>query len=264
MNVSLVIYCVAIVLINYSSSCPQGWKRLRDSTDKKCFRLFEEQVDYFSALEKCRLQEAHIVTIVSERQNLLLEETFLHTDEHVHHDSSFMLESDDDTKGSWIGLMRVSSGVSDSAFRWITGDRLNFSQWDIDEPREERRNCFTLSLNGRWSSQHCNKKNQFICEIEDDHESTMKTRIAVFNRELNELQAYKQLSFQQLDSQIECILILAGFCCLMFTVVATQVYCGSFSRLSLSSVSRNNDKREQENTYNNNFPSLTFDTNAIH
>lgn len=265
MNVSLdVIYFVIINLIKFSYTCPQGFKNLIDSKENKCYQLFDEEVDYFSALEKCRSLNSHLVTIESKHDNMMLEETFSRdTDDHHHHyHHPVFLDHGNNDYAVWIGLMRSSNGNSDSSFRWINGNRLNYTNWDKDEPSDNRRNCFLLINSGHWTGDHCNKKFPFICEIESDFESSIiHSRVMMFNHQLKQLQQDKQIFFHQLDIQIECILALTCLSCFMILIIIAQLYFGFFRCRRTPHLTRNNDKNEQENTYNNNFPSLSFENN---
>lgn len=271
MTVPIVVRSVLIVNILLAATectfnCPKGWKSYINSNSKvvKCYREGKEQVDFFTAIDRCRSVNSQVVSINSHAENMLLQHLFYdhHSDEddasrHVPDDEHFHTHHGD--KFIWISAMRSLPENSDHSFRWIYGQRLNYSNWDMKEPSDVKENCAVITSNGFWSSVYCYTKHSYVCEIEPGLEEKMKQqRLVIFNRELIEITNERDALSEDLDSQLKRIFILTGLSGVTLLVIAGQIYSGSF-RWRKQLRNPTNVKNEQENTYNNNFPSLNFE-----
>ena len=72
----------------------------------------------------------------------------------------------------WIGLWRDGGPTQTNRFVWITGESLDYENWNNNEPNEGNTACVRLRAdNKRWSDQTCNpQQNQSrryaLCERE--------------------------------------------------------------------------------------------------
>ena len=260
MKPSALIIFFMLTCIHRISTCPRGWKSLRNITKiSKCYRLSKDKGDFFSALDACRNLDAEIVTIESHDENMLLQHLFYDNQPHEDEDDHYPHHHDDEGKFIWIGAMRTLPDNSNQSFRWIYGDRLTYSNWDMNEPSNEKENCAAMRSNGFWLSLYCYKKLHYVCEIDPGMEEKIKhQRLVLFTRELNEITDKKKFLTEDLDTHVKYIYILSGLSALATLIIAGQIHYGSFQwKKELCNLT--NIKNEQENTYNNNFPSLNFE-----
>ncbi|XP_078020322.1 C-type mannose receptor 2-like isoform X2 [Epinephelus lanceolatus] len=108
----------------------------------KRFHLIEEEMSWPQAQSYCR---EHHTDLVSGDQQL--------------EDNKFKREyKSNEYEYVWIGLFRDS-------WRWSDGSNHSFRYWDLELFRDEdsSKKCAVTLLDGKWSSDECNKTKPFFC-----------------------------------------------------------------------------------------------------
>uniref|UniRef100_A0A1I7TC45 C-type lectin domain-containing protein n=1 Tax=Caenorhabditis tropicalis TaxID=1561998 RepID=A0A1I7TC45_9PELO len=72
----------------------------------------------------------------------------------------------------WIG---ASDAAQIKDWRWRDGSKLNFTNWNIGQPLEDR-HCGAMALSsGKWFSELCTNKHQFLCQYPNGDYPTQST-----------------------------------------------------------------------------------------
>lgn len=275
MNILLVIniFISYFYCINCHLNCPLGWKYAKNVTKdsiNKCYRLSREKANFFVSLDNCRKLNGELVVVENINENMLLQHWFMKDNplRSKGYDEDAYEEGDEIS--IWLGGIRISIGNSNNSFRWIYGQRLNYSNWELNEPSDNNGNCILLLPNGYWQTTSCNKKYNYVCELEVGLKEKIKNqRLIIYDREFGQAKTNQDILIQNLQSQKSHIYTLTTFILIQLLFISLQVYFGSFRKTNQSQndhhqqqqQSRNDltSAKEQENTYNNNFNSLTFE-----
>ena len=134
------------------ASCPPGWKLLTG----RCYKLFRTKKTWKDAEEHCRAQGAHLPSIHSEQENMLVGSK-------LGWGSKWLGGTDSDREGRW---------------RWSDGTCFSYSQWSRGEPDNRSRksggeDCLRIQAVRRanrgdrrneWVDDRCNVKSMFVCK----------------------------------------------------------------------------------------------------
>ncbi len=69
------------------------------------------------------------------------------------------------TADRWIGLRSTSSSSSASAFKWINGEAVSYTNWGGGQPNNSGL-CVAMRTDGSWNDRDCAETNDAICERE--------------------------------------------------------------------------------------------------
>ncbi|KAL7375592.1 hypothetical protein ABVT39_020434 [Epinephelus coioides] len=126
------------------SHCTRHWPAFicydERKQSNKTYHLIEDRMSWPQAQSYCR---EHHTDLVSGDQQL--------------EDDEFKRECKSDRE-VWIGLFRDS-------WRWSDGSNHSFRYWDLELFRDEdsSKKCAVTLLDGKWSSDQCNKTKPFFC-----------------------------------------------------------------------------------------------------
>ncbi|XP_077161851.1 layilin isoform X1 [Paroedura picta] len=149
----------------------RGQAICRGGTQRPCYKIVyfhdvSRRVGFRDALEACRRDGGHLVSIESQAEQRLIEKIIEH-----------LSASDGDF---WIGLTREedpdNSTECPDLYSWSDGSASVFRNWYIDEPSCGSEICVVMyhqpsALPGdggpymfQWNDDRCNMKNNFICK----------------------------------------------------------------------------------------------------
>lgn len=171
------------------------------SFNDKCFRMKEEKkMTFTEAIDSCTSDGATLALIHSSDEEGFIEQNLLHSEgEHEYE--------------AWIGGVRVGHQNNDHSFRWLNGDRFNYSSWMqsstalISEPNNEDgvENCVAISFKQDykligWIDTDCGRKLNVLCEksVHDldhriKHSASLAYEIKSLYHELDDLRIEKNL-----------------------------------------------------------------------
>ena len=107
-----------------------------------CYFPLNPEDDWASHRDGCEAEDAHLVTITSQAEQLFVQEILAN-------------------ESRWIGLS--SSG---NTFGWVNGEDYDFTNWMQGEPNEGPGVCVRLRENGLWTDRSCDLQYRGICERE--------------------------------------------------------------------------------------------------
>ena len=176
------LFCLFIT----SSACELPWR----SFNHKCFKLKEEgSFTFTEAIEYCNAEGAILAQILSDEEQKFIEEKML------------LLDYDEQEYDIWIGGVRVGHEKGDSSFRWLNGDRFNYSRWfrsgqqgGGNEPNNSGgiENCVALIVkqpftHAAWWDVDCDKKMSVLCEKPADESNLHAAHSISLNYEIKSL-----------------------------------------------------------------------------
>jgi cysteine-rich repeat protein len=130
-----------------------------ESDDHHCYAGYDEAA-FEAAVAACEERGAHLVTIASAAENELVRQLV---------DNSKFI-------GAWedVGPMEKGTGT----YSWITGERLDYTNWSQNEPDRDEvlcsdwglqrcyEHCVTMDGQGRWEDSSCERSDGYVCEWE--------------------------------------------------------------------------------------------------
>ncbi|XP_076033567.1 macrophage mannose receptor 1-like isoform X2 [Oratosquilla oratoria] len=127
-------------------SCEEGDVPYKGS----CFTIPEKEYNWKDAKWACGQLKGHLAVIDDRFEGSIL--------------SSLLIK----LKGTaWIGLSGNPSGGG-MDFSWVTGDKVQFTNWAEDEPETSQGSCVSASWkdSGLWSVDDCMTKHRYVCEYD--------------------------------------------------------------------------------------------------
>jgi len=123
--------------------CDSGWTRSPEGT---CIKVMTVAKTWIQAEANCRLSNAELVTITSERMNEFVQRQII--------------------ADSWIGL---NDREQEGEWRWKDGDRElgAYSKWEFGNPHRnwDSYNCVIIrKSDGNWLDQGCDEQKRFVCQ----------------------------------------------------------------------------------------------------
>ena len=132
--------------VAYSYICEQSqdpaWSVGTD--DGHAYGLFNEAVPWEFAKKRCEELGAHLATVTSVEEDLLLAEV-LHS-----------------VNPSWIGGFPSTQG---EAFAWVTKEAVSYSRLGAGTSVAEGL-CMSVSAGGTWRGEACGLSQRYICELD--------------------------------------------------------------------------------------------------
>ena len=139
------------------ASCPHNYQMYNNF----CYRVFNTLKTWDQAEYVCRLEEGpngqgHLVSILSEEENIYVTQLWLSSSEPA---TNFATSA----RAAWIGLSDTDSD-GDTGFLWSDGEAFGYS--DFKRPPNRDTFCaFLVHRGGFWTTDSCETKRRFICKV---------------------------------------------------------------------------------------------------
>lgn len=112
------------------------------------YQIFSEETDWDSARKKCRDECGHLVTILDENEQSIVEGVI-------------------QNNNCWMGAVRDSASGS---WKWITGEEFGYTNWDEGEPNNQygTESVGMIYFYGKWNDGNMvgSYKMPYVCEWE--------------------------------------------------------------------------------------------------
>ncbi|XP_062577533.1 uncharacterized protein LOC134239370 [Saccostrea cucullata] len=142
---SSMIYTTGLTPAN--SVCLPDWK----DYNNHCYLMILNKYSWSMARSKCQSMGADLVTVNSQAEQ----------------DMVYSIISSNQGSDVWIGL---NDHHESSLFEWVRGDRVRFTNWNINQPRQPgntNQKCVMLnSTDGGWQTDNCDSTYQFVCQAD--------------------------------------------------------------------------------------------------
>lgn len=226
----------------------------------KCFRLHEQLVTFSDAIDVCRADGSFLAQIHTKEEDEFITQNIVPEPLEEEGDGeeggsrpSPASEGDKVLRKSpiWLGGIRVHPYHNDASFRWLNGDRFNYSRWfpgvgsrrHLREPNNDGgiQDCVAIGVNGRfggrdkWFDMECDLLFRPLCEKSIDgsdlhlgsRPASITYELHNLDQEIDRLTREHHLFASKRWIMIVVIILLTVICVLMFLI-------GDFSSVSLT------------------------------
>lgn len=233
-----------------STGCDKGWTRFKNN----CYLFIRKYQHFRYAVDTCNSLNALPLMVEGPDVQTFIEDTFLINN--VDNDEAQLHRREKQAARSrhvtitpvcvssvWLGGLRIDRDAKTESFRWINGQKLNYSLWKPGEPSNWTSTPFGMQFcmaldgckdtMGKWVDVGCHMRFHVICQKMVKGLPTLsgdQAKASTFTFEIKQVTWQIETLKQQATDTTKKRNILLGVNIVLIIIAATMFWVGDFSK----------------------------------